>query len=238
MANSEWNAPTLRAADAAPEPCCLPPTAAAAACSRRRAPTGPPHTLPPAVDQPGMPGLRPGGGSSSNLAGQGVAMVNPAIMAQFAAAGGQPRPPGVGVQGMPTFTPQQMQVYLQHQQALQMAAGRAPSPGSVQVRQRLGGRCPIRGSAAQPVRLARLLRQCTCCRPAAWHAAAQQLLLRSHLAAQLQIYVRSDPSNPASQMVAFPLPPEFVAAKQARECCLPADRCLLVRAAQLAAMCC
>lgn len=116
-----------------------------------------------ANNQPGMPGLRPGGGSSSNLAGQGVAMVNPAIMAQFAAAGGQPRPPGVGVQGMPTFTPQQMQVYLQHQQALQMAAGRAPSPGSV----------------------------------------------------QLQIYVRSDPSNPASQMVAFPLPPEFVAAKQA-----------------------
>ena len=92
-----------------------------------------------------MPGLRPVGGSSSNLAGQGVAMVNPAIMAQFAAAGGQPRPPGMGAQGMPAFTPQQMQVYMQHHQALQIAAaGRAPSPGGVQERQRLARQVPGR----------------------------------------------------------------------------------------------
>lgn len=95
----------------------------------------PSHTLLPAADQPGMPGMRPVGGSSSNLAGQGVPMVTPAIMAQFAAAGGQPRPgqlPGVGLQGMQNLTlQQQQQIFLQHQQALmaQMAAGRAPSPG-------------------------------------------------------------------------------------------------------------
>ncbi len=82
--------------------------------------------------------MRPGGGSSSNLAGQGMPMVNPAIMAQFAgAASGQPRPGQLpmGVPGMPSLNPlQQQQIWLQHQQAFMAqaaAAGRAPSPGGM-----------------------------------------------------------------------------------------------------------
>jgi histone H3/H4 len=81
-----------------------------------------------------QPGMRPAGGSSSNLTGQ-VPMVSQAVMAQFAAAaaaGGQPRPGQlpVGMAGMPNLNVlQQHQVFLQHQQALMAAAGRAPSPG-------------------------------------------------------------------------------------------------------------
>ncbi|KAI7841139.1 hypothetical protein COHA_005109 [Chlorella ohadii] len=123
--------------------------------------------------QQGVPGMRPGGGSSSNLAGQGVPMVNPAIMAQFGmpgAAGGQARPGQLpmGMPGMPSLNPlQQQQIWLQHQQAFMAqaaAAGRAPSPGGMPT---------------------------------------------------VAIYVRADPSNAASQLMMLPLPPEFVAAKQA-----------------------
>ena len=91
-----------------------------------------PHACRAAADQQGVPGLRPVGGSSSNLIGQGVPMVSQAVMAQFAAAGGQLRPGQVpmGMQGFANLTPQQQQqVFLQHQQALMAATGRAPSPG-------------------------------------------------------------------------------------------------------------